>query len=93
MLWVADVVREEARMRKVNWRLAGILLVMAVAVGMAGFAASAACRCVGDDCYEDVVVSGAGDEWANGTYKLAYVSGGRPAFSMGNGFWVFYDSG
>ena len=66
-------------MRRMDWRLTGVLLAVVLALGSTGFLAQADCTCIGDDCFEDVIVSGA--MVGNGTYQFVGMVFGRPGFS------------
>jgi hypothetical protein len=62
-------------MRKVDRRWVGVLLTVVLSLGGLGLLVQADCVCVDDDCYEDVIVSGAGSIGVNHTYvftKMAY---------------------
>jgi hypothetical protein len=65
-------------MTKGNWKLALLVMTVAVAVCAAGMLVNAN-GCVTD--YNDVVVSGAGSDNMNGTYEYGGMSGDRPVFS------------
>jgi hypothetical protein len=87
---------KEAKMGWRNWRLAGVWVVSLVLLGLTCFVAQADCWCEGDDCYEDVVVSGAGTEEINGTYEFDGMDGdGYPMFYAGGGRYLYFcdDSG
>lgn len=56
-------------------------------------AAFPGCNCIGDDCYEDVVVSGAGYANSNGRYKFIGMTNDRPSYRKIGGLpsdWIYY---
>ncbi|MFC2095770.1 hypothetical protein ACFLSW_04960 [Candidatus Bipolaricaulota bacterium] len=82
-------------------------LLVVMALCQVSTIALADCTCIDDDCYEDVVVSGAGEGASNGLYQFTSMSGSRPRYVAANlydiihappvfnfsGGWVITDGG
>jgi hypothetical protein len=70
-------------MRRRSWRAAAVSLMVLCAVGLAGVVGLAECRCDGDgNCYESIVVSGAGLSEMNGVYEYKGEFNGRPSYEQ-----------
>jgi len=72
-------------MRRMNRRVVGALLgvlIVMMGFGLAAVGWTPTCKCVGSDCYEDVLVSGAGFAAVNGTYEFnSVLASGRPMYT------------
>jgi len=81
-------------MRRMNGsRLAGAILVALAAVVLIALAGLAECRCIGSDCYEDVIVSRAGDSSYDGTYTLYQYTSHAQFEQVGGACHVWKDCG
>ena len=78
-------------MWRTNWRLAGTLLLAAVAVGMVGLV------CAAGDCYEDITITGGftGDTAVYNNVSIPFdaMQNGRPAFDLPGDIWCYWDGG
>jgi len=91
-------------MRRMNWRAAATLLASLLVLGMVGFVTLGECRCdpTNTHCYEDVIVSGGGTDYMNGTYQFkGGLIEGRPWYQLfsfrysmyygGSSWWIYCD--
>jgi len=81
-----------AMKRRTGW-LAVVAVAMIFVMGMVGGRALADCTCVSSDCYEDVIVSGAGFALVNGTYVFNGMQNGKPSYVMAGYGAVVYEGG
>ena len=81
-------------MRKVNRRWVGVLLTVVLSLGGLGHLVQADCMCVDDDCYEDVIVSGAGSTGVNHTYAFTKMSNDKPFYgTQASGSYIAWVAG
>lgn len=78
--------------RGARW-LAGVAGAITLVASLIGGQALADCTCVNADCYEDVVVSGAGTTQVNGTHVFTGMLNGKPRYAKGILAEIFYSAG
>ena len=74
-------------------RLRRIGVAMVLVVGLISGRALADCTCINKDCYEDVIVSGAGTTQVNGTHVFDGMLNGKPRYVIGILAEIYYSAG
>ncbi|UCF09827.1 MAG: hypothetical protein JSW65_07150 [Candidatus Bipolaricaulota bacterium] len=71
----------------------GGALLAAVLAALVSFAVLGAdCTCVVGDCFEDIVITGAGMDAARGTYHFVGIVDGRPSYENSQGVVIYHRS-